>query len=76
MGYRSRDVRAGRVKEIVSQQYVPGRQSKSKSAIYRNVVFREEGISKATFDRYLKGASLPEKVQKDDNQLSIPFSFD
>jgi hypothetical protein len=73
MKHRSTAIRAKEIQEIVAMHYRPGEHSRSRSAVYRNFVQEQKGISRATFCRYIH-ADLSEMArQEDPRQLKIPF---
>lgn len=57
--YKSTRLSAARVKEMVRQNYEPGRHDKCLMSVYRNVVSKQLGISERTYWRYLKTETDP-----------------
>ena len=48
------EIKIAQVESIISEHYEPENHSKCYFNVWRHFVFPQMGISKATFDRYLK----------------------
>jgi hypothetical protein len=74
MKFRSTYLRARDVKEILRAHYRPGIQAHNITAVYKNYIYRQTGISRATMNRYLAADTDTLPAQEDARQLKIPFN--
>lgn len=58
------EIKIAQVESIISEHYEPENHRKCYSNVWRNFVFPQMGISKATFDRYLKVIKARQKERK------------
>ena len=69
--HKSRKIVIAHVKEIIQQNYEPGRQDKCKAAIFRNKIAPLTGICERTFWRYMQDTGIDDKPVRDPNQLRL-----
>lgn len=69
--FKSTRTRAQKIKELVEQNYEPGRQDRCKLWVYRNVVRKQFAISERTYFRLLALDNQDETPQEDKRQLRL-----
>ena len=69
--YVSVRMKSEQVKELVRQNFEPGRQDKCLIQVYRNVIKPATGISERTYWRYLNEIEAETKPEEDPNQLKL-----
>lgn len=69
--FKSTRTRAQKIKELVEQNYEPGRQDRCKLWVYRNVVRKQFAISERTYFRLLALDNQDATPQEDKRQLRL-----
>lgn len=69
--HQSTIVNSERIKQIIRDNFEPGRQDKSKIAIYRNKIKNQFGIDERTFWRYMHDITQEKKNTDDPRQMKI-----
>ena len=69
--HKSTRMSAERIKQIIRENYEPGRQDKCKLAVWRNKIHPLTGISERTFWRYQKQVEAELPTDNDPKQMTL-----